>query len=53
MSILEPGWARRLRDRRRERRWRADTEATVRWATMTLTVPQLSRPVQGALPSAG
>jgi len=41
MSIVEPGWLGRLRQRRRERRWRADTEATVRWATMTLSVPRL------------
>jgi len=38
MSIVEPGWVKRLVERRRERRWRADTDATVRWAVTCLTV---------------
>jgi len=42
MSIIEPGWVRRARQRRRERRWRADTKATVRWATTVLNVPPLA-----------
>jgi len=42
MSILEPGWVARLRQRRRERRWRTDTQATVRWASVSLVVPKLA-----------
>jgi hypothetical protein len=38
MSIVEPGWIKRLVERRRERRWRADSEATVRWAVTCLTL---------------
>jgi hypothetical protein len=37
------GRLRRLGERRRERRWRADADATVRWATTTLSVRQLTR----------
>ena len=38
MSIVEPGWIKRLVERRRLRRWRADSEATVRWAVTSLTL---------------
>jgi hypothetical protein len=44
MSIIEPGWVNRLRQRRRERRWQADTQATVRWATTALSVPSVAIP---------
>jgi len=42
MSILEPGWVKRAAQRRRERRWRADAEETVKWATLALKVPALT-----------
>ena len=42
MSIIEPGWVIRVRQRRRERRWRADTQATVKWASAALAVPKLA-----------
>ncbi len=42
MSIIEPGWVKRARQRRRERRWRDDTQATVKWAAAVLTVPKLA-----------
>jgi hypothetical protein len=38
MSVIEPGWVKRLRERRRERRWQSDTQATVKWAVSALTV---------------
>jgi hypothetical protein len=38
MSVIEPGWVKRLRQRRRETRWKADTQETVRWAVKVLTV---------------
>jgi hypothetical protein len=40
MSVIEPGWVKRLQQRRRERRWRADTQATVVWAVAVLNVPK-------------
>ncbi len=42
MSIIEPGWAKRAAQRRRERRWRADTQATVKWAMATLRIPRVA-----------
>lgn len=42
MSIVEPGWVKRAAQRRRERRWRADAQATVKWATLALKVPRLA-----------
>jgi hypothetical protein len=42
MSIIEPGWVKRARRRRRERQWRADMQATVKWAAAVLTVPRLA-----------
>ena len=38
MSVIQPGWMKRWRERRRERRWSADTIATVKWAVEVLTV---------------
>jgi hypothetical protein len=38
MSIIEPGWVKRWRQRRRERRWQADTRETVTWAASVLTL---------------
>ena len=38
MSIIEPGWIKRWRQRRLEGRWRADTQATVCWAVEVLAV---------------
>jgi hypothetical protein len=43
MSVRNWGCVKRLRLWRLSRRWRDDTEATVRWATTTLTVPKLGR----------
>jgi hypothetical protein len=42
MSIIEPGWVKRARQRRRERRWRDDTQETMKWAAAALTVPRLA-----------
>ena len=42
MSIIEPGWWKRMAQRRRERRWHADAQATVKWATAALKVPKLA-----------
>ncbi|HZQ85887.1 MAG TPA: hypothetical protein VFA83_13655 [Acidimicrobiales bacterium] len=42
MSIIEPGWVKRAAQRRRERRWRADAQATVVWAALVLKVPRVA-----------
>jgi hypothetical protein len=49
MSIIEPGWVKRARQRRRERRWQADTQATVSWATSVLSVPRVAVPTYAAV----